>query len=400
MKPQMLGLPVRKSKDIAAILKKDSITNLVRKEFPSAFLAGGYIRDLLLGKSSNDRDYVVRGKPDYEKIKRLSRSLGGSFFILKNLARLVLKDQEVDITFTDESIERDIGKRDFTINSLAWSPEQGIIDLHGGLKDIKRRVIRVISRDNIRSDPVRILRAYRLAAETNCTIDPLTRKVLSELKVMLRATARERLTSELIRLLNLEQPDRYLRMAIDDKILQLILDVNENSIINNFKIYKKLSVFYKKNKIHMPEIALSQGINGLGFLRLVCLSYKKKRWLIKLSRKNQRLLEALHRLLSKWSPETFKDKKRLFELYYSIKDFPEGLGFLLSSRRLLKEAQRFKEVLNNPLIRGLDIIKNSDIKSKHIGIVLRRLWQLQFCGKIRTKEDAMREFHKLKRELR
>lgn len=400
MKPQMLGLPVRKSKDITAILKKDPITNLVRKEFPFAFLVGGYIRDLILGKSSNDRDYVVTGKPDHEKIKRLSRCLGGSFFVLKNLVRFVLEDQEVDITFTDESIETDLRKRDFTINSLAWSAEQGIIDLHGGLKDIKRRVIRIISRDNIRSDPLRILRAYRLAAEIKCSIDPLTRKVLSGLRDMLKAPAKERLTSELIRLLNLKQPDRYLKMAIDDKILQLILGVVNDDIINNFKMYKKLNAFYQKNKIYMPQIIFSQGLRELGFLRLVCLSHKKKTWLIKLSKKNQRLLEAFHGVLSVWSPEIFLDKERLFELFYDIKDFPEGLGFLLSKRRLLKEAKRFKEVLKNPLIKGLDILKSSDITSRHIGVILRRLWALQFSNKIRIKEDALRELHKLKRELR
>ncbi|MFN3739990.1 MAG: hypothetical protein ACK4TF_04880 [Thermodesulfovibrionales bacterium] len=400
MKPQMLGLPVRKSKDITAILKKDPITNLVRKEFPSAFLVGGYIRDLLLGKSSNDRDYVVTGKPDYEKIKKISKSLGGSFFTLKNLARFVLKDQEIDITFTDETIERDLCKRDFTINSIAWSPQDQIIDLHGGLRDIKRRVIRIISSDNIRSDPLRILRAYRLAAENRCSIDPLTRRVLSGLRVLLKTSAKERVTSELIKLLNLEQPDRHLKVAIDDKILQVILDIKEADIINNFKKFKKLSVFYKKNKAYMPEITFSQRINELGFLRLVCLSYKKKKWLIKLSKKNERLLEAFHKVLSVWRPEFFQDKKKLFEVFYDIKDFPEGLGFLLSNRRLLKEAKRFKETLKNPLITGLDIVKGSDIKSRHIGILLKKLLALQFSGKVRTKEDALREIHKLKGALK
>lgn len=383
-----------------SILKKDSITHLVRKEFPSAFLVGGYIRDLILGRSSNDRDYVVTGKPDYEKIKRLSKSLGGSFFILKNLARFVLKDHEVDITFTDESLERDLSRRDFTINSLAWSPEEGIIDLYGGLRDIKRRVIRVISRDNIRSDPIRIIRAYRLAAQINGSIDSSTRKVLSELRFMLRVTAKERLTAELIKLLNLEQPDKYLRMAIKDKILQLILGVSETDIINNFKFYKRLNNFYKKNQDYMPHLISSQGLTDLGFLRLACLSYKKRAWLIKLSKKNQRLLEALHKVMSVYKPGILQNKERLFELLYDIRDFPEGPGFLLSSRRLYKEAQRFKEVMKTPLIRGLDIVKNSDIKSRHIGSILKKLWALQFSGKIRTREDGLRELERFKKRLK
>lgn len=396
MKSEMLDLPVRESSKVIEILRNDPVITLIKKEFPSFFLVGGYIRDLFLGRIANDRDYVVSGKLDRERIKRLSDQLGGSFFIIKNLARIVFEDKEIDITFTDEPLERDLSKRDFTINSLAWSPETGIIDLYGGLEDIKKRIIRAISRENLRADPVRILRAYRLAAEIKGSIEPSTRKALSELRFLLRTSAKERVTSEIIKLLNLEEPDRYIKMAIDDKILHVILDVSNKDINFNFKFYKKLTVFFRKYTKDLPLIPFSQGLSAIGFLRLLCLSYKKKNWLIKLSKRNQRLLEAFHNVIKKWRPELLRDREQLFLLFYELKDFPEGLGFLLSEKRLLREAQRFKEVMEKPLLTGLDIVKISDIKSRDIGVILKKLWALQFSGNIGTKEEALRELRRFK----
>lgn len=396
MKSEMLDLPVRESSKVIEILRNDPVITLIKKEFPSFFLVGGYIRDLFLGRIANDRDYVVSGKLDRERIKRLSDQLGGSFFIIKNLARIVFEDKEIDITFTDEPLERDLSKRDFTINSLAWSPETGIIDLYGGLEDIKKRIIRAISRENLRADPVRILRAYRLAAEIKGSIEPSTRKALSELRFLLRTSAKERITSEIIKLLNLEEPDRYIKMAIDDKILHVILDVSNKDINFNFKFYKKLTVFFRKYTKDLPRIPFSQGLSAIGFLRLLCLSYKKKNWLIKLSKRNQRLLEAFHNVIKKWRPELLRDREQLFLLFYELKDFPEGLGFLLSEKRLLREAQRFKEVMEKPLLTALDIVKISDIKSRDIGVILKKLWALQFSGNIGTKEDALRELRRFK----
>ncbi|MCX7794472.1 MAG: hypothetical protein N2257_08760 [Thermodesulfovibrionales bacterium] len=395
----MLKLPVREINSVIETLRNDPVDSLIRKELPSSFLVGGYLRDLFLGRIANDRDYVVIGKLDIEAIKKIAQQLGGSFFIIKNLARIVLDGKEIDITFTDDSIERDLSKRDFTINSLAWSPERGIIDIYGGLRDLKKRIIRAISKENLSSDPLRILRAYRLSAEIKGSIEPVTRDILKELRVLIKRPPAERLTSELIKLLNLENTDRYLKMAIEDKIFQLILGVNNRNINYNFRFCKKLTYFYKKNMFYVSS-NFDQDLNILGFLRLVWLSYKKGTWFLRLSKKNQRLINAFHRIIKRWSPEIFKDKKRLFEFFYEIKDLPEGLGFLFSDKRLLKEAQRFKKIMDKPLITGLDILKSCNIKSRQIGILLKKLLALQFSGKIKTKEDGFIELHRLKKKLK
>lgn len=400
MKSEMLSLPVRKEEEIVEILRNDPVTSLIKKLFPSAFLVGGYIRDLFLGRVARDRDYVVTGSLDREKVKKISEALGGSFFIIKNMTRIIVKNYEIDITFTDEPLEKDLSKRDFSINSLAWSTEQGIIDLHNGLRDIKKRLIRAISRENLCSDPLRILRAYRLAAEIEGSIEQGTRKTLSELRTRLMIPAKERITQEIVKLLNSEQPDRYIKMAIEDKILQLILGVSNNNIKNNFKIYRKFNVFYKKNEIFLPPFPFSQGFTACGFLRLVCLSYKKRSWLLRLSRKNLRLIDAFHRVMRRFSTEILHDKKRLFGLFYEIKDLPEAMGFIFSSRRLLREAQRFRQVIDNPLIRGLDIARDREINSKHIGFLLKKLLALQYAGELKTEDDALRELQRFKRRLR
>lgn len=73
---------------------------------------------------------------------------------------------------------------------------------------------------------------------------------------------------------------------------------------------------------------------------------------------------------------------------------------MLSEKRLIKEAQRFKELIKKPLITGIDIVNIGDVTSGDIGIILKKLWALQFSGKIRTKDDAMKELHRFSRRLR
>ncbi len=410
MKYKMLNIPggdklLPEYKKILNAIKKDPITAFVIREFPDIYLVGGFIRDLLAGIESKDRDYVVIGPVELHKIKRLAERLGGSFFVLKNLVRIVITEDspfhgEIDITFTSDPIEIDLSKRDFTINSLAWSSKDGIIDPYRGLKDIKKRVVRLISKDNILSDPIRILRAYRMAAEIDGKIERQTRQVLSGLRAHLRSSSPERITSELAKLLSLENPSKHIKDGIDDKVFSVIMDINSTKLNQNFKLFQKLTNFYIKNKDIFPHEKVSQGFSRLGFLRLVCLSYKKGDWLIRLSKKNQKRLDSLHRAIRRIKPETLKARDKLFDLFYEIKDYPEDIAFITGNKRLLKEAERFRNCLSRPFVRGIDIAKNKDIQSKHIGELLKKLLKLQYAGRIINREEALIELNKLKNKLK
>lgn len=399
MKPQVLSIPGRDTERITELLKKDLITALVKKEFPISYLVGGFLRDMILGQTTKDRDYVVIGSMNIPRIKRLADKLGGKFFVVKNLARIVLKDKsEIDITFTEDPIETDIAKRDFTINSLAWSDKTGLIDLFGGLNDIKKRTIRALREENIIADPVRILRAYRMAAEIGGVIELLTRRSLVRLRGLIKNSSKERITAELFKILNLKDPLKYLRMALDDEILSEILAVSNQDLDKNFKLFKKLNDFYRKNFFLFPTDPYSQGLSVIGVLRLSALSYgwKRDKSLLSLSRKNLKRLEDIHQAMKKIQVVKGVRIKRefVFDLFYEIKDSPHDLGLILGSKRLLREAERFKEVLKRPVITGAEIAGLGDIKKDEISHFLRYILRLQYLGKIRNKKDAMTELGK------
>src|SRR4030042_765429 len=107
-------------------------------------------------------------------------------------------------------------ERDFTINAIAWSPDSGIIDPYKGIEDIKRRRISSLSEKNFKADPLRMLRAYRFAAELNGSIEDKTRRSIKTLYNKIKKVSPERITFELFNLLNSENPTRYLNMALND----------------------------------------------------------------------------------------------------------------------------------------------------------------------------------------
>ncbi len=158
--------------DISAInrkIKSDKYNSIILKSKKNLdiYIVGGYVRDILLGREGPDRDYAIRG--DYSNfLKNIASRVNGKIFTIgkKNFHRIALKNGlMLDFMPVDNNIEHDLSVRDFTINSLAWSPERGIIDLHNGIDDLVKKTIRMVKIENLQNDPVRIVRAYRFADE-------------------------------------------------------------------------------------------------------------------------------------------------------------------------------------------------------------------------------------------
>ena len=93
----------------------------------------------------------------------------------------------------------DIRRRDFTINALFWDPNQPdeVIDLVGGIADIREGIIRAISKQAFIDDPLRLLRAFRFASMLNFKIEPTTETWLKEERSRIKKVAAERVTFEL-----------------------------------------------------------------------------------------------------------------------------------------------------------------------------------------------------------
>lgn len=176
------------------------------------YLVGGALRDSLLGRSSDDFDFAVSGS-GLQFAEAVARSVRSRLVVLSrpdDEARVVVSGLTLDFNgIGDRGIESDLARRDFAINAIAaeLTPDGlgPLIDPRGGQGDIKRRVIRPVSDASLAGDPLRLLRAFRLAAELGFTVDPAVFELGRH--VSLKGTAPERIGAELLRVM--EQPGSH-----------------------------------------------------------------------------------------------------------------------------------------------------------------------------------------------
>jgi tRNA nucleotidyltransferase/poly(A) polymerase len=170
-----------------------------------AWLVGGAVRDALLGRETLDFDLAVDG--DVRAMAReFGRRAGGHAFQLSEefgAWRVRAHDQlwQVDLTpLMGETLAQDLGRRDLTINAIAKELLPGpsdLIDPCGGVADIEARRLRSVGPASFTSDPLRVLRLARIAAELGFTPDPETLRLASESAPALTAVAAERVFAEL-----------------------------------------------------------------------------------------------------------------------------------------------------------------------------------------------------------
>src|SRR5918911_1697583 len=187
-----------------------------------AYVVGGAVRDLLLGIAPMDFDVATDARP--EQVKPLFRRaliIGRRFRLVhvmlgsETVEVSTFRAADPDIAEKDEhgrvlrdnvfgTQAEDARRRDFTINALYFDPaSEEVVDFHGGIADLKKRVLRVIGdpATRYREDPVRMLRAVRLAAKLGLTLDPATREPIRELAPLMERVPPARLFDEMLKLL-------------------------------------------------------------------------------------------------------------------------------------------------------------------------------------------------------
>lgn len=204
------------------------------------WLVGGALRDALAGRSTADLDFVYAGSARALS-GRLARRLGGSRIVLdeeKRIYRVVthLKHRKtawcLDIApLHPDGIEADLKSRDFTLNALAWplgpGPVRGdaLLDPCGGVGDIARGRVRHIEAANLDADPLRLLRAYRIAAELGFHVAKKTVAAVRRRAALSDRPAPERRRVELLRLL--AAPDAGTRLRELDHARLLVRQIPE-----------------------------------------------------------------------------------------------------------------------------------------------------------------------------
>ncbi|MGB9741929.1 MAG: CCA tRNA nucleotidyltransferase [bacterium] len=179
----------------------------------ACYLVGGALRDILLNREPHDFDFAVAGS-GIEFAREFARRIRGKLVVLSESddeARVVYR-KKVILDFNgigSGPIDLDLRRRDFTINALAWElPDGGaLIDRFRGMEDLKNRIIRPVTQDSLAQDPLRLLRAFRLAGELGFTVAEEVE--VQGQRLSLARTAPERIGMEFIRILEAPSGTRF-----------------------------------------------------------------------------------------------------------------------------------------------------------------------------------------------
>ncbi|GAX42485.1 polynucleotide adenylyltransferase region [Tolypothrix sp. NIES-4075] len=191
----------------------------------TAYMVGGAVRDRILGRSREylDLDFVL--SCDAVKVARkIAKHHKAGFVLLdpqRQIARVVFPEATVDFAQqSGESIETDLYRRDFTVNAIAYNPHtQEIIDPLQGCADLERRLLRMISPANLKDDPLRLMRAYRQAAQLGFTIETDTHIAIRSLASHITEVAAERVRVEINYLLLNSHSTPWITYAWEDNLL-------------------------------------------------------------------------------------------------------------------------------------------------------------------------------------
>lgn len=188
-----------------------------------AYVVGGCVRDSILGKTPSDWDITTSARPEQVKAlfpKTIDTGIKhGTVTVMMGKEGYEVTTYRIDglyedhrrpsdVTFTD-NLKEDLMRRDFTINAMAYNDEQGLIDLFGGMKDLKGQVIRCVgvADDRFEEDALRMLRAVRFAGQLNFKIEQGTRNAILVHHDNLKDVSAERIQMELLKLLISDHPE-------------------------------------------------------------------------------------------------------------------------------------------------------------------------------------------------
>lgn len=379
-----------------------------KKIAQNSYLVGGTIRDFFLNRELKDLDFAIDGD-SIKLAKDFSRSIQGSFVLLDEdfaIGRIVKNNITIDFSkLRGDSIESDLSDRDFTINAIALNlASKTIVDPFEGLKDLKSKIIRMVKEENLRNDPLRILRAYRFHATLGFEIEEETRNALRRNSHFIKRTARERIKEELWKILSIDESLKSMSIMIEDNIFRAIFKSSELLPLKTYLLSVKIIEEILKN----PKKVFSNCKN-LSSSQIICLKFASffdfqapsliKQ--IKPSKKEEKLVEKIVE-----SGNRIKKVENLLDKVSFIRDFEAilypALIYGLSKDPLAygrawfyREIEEFyrKIYLKNkkklPLIKGVDILALGFEPSELIGEIIQRIEFLTLAGKISTKTQAL-----------
>lgn len=252
-----------------------------------AYLVGGCVRDFLMGRKPSDFDVTTSAKPNRieeifsdQRLITLGKNYGTvGIFVKGELVEVTsfrADGQYVDgrhpssIQFS-KSLEEDLKRRDFTINSMAMDLDGKLVDIFSGQEDIKNKVIRTVGNAEKRfeEDKLRMLRAVRFANRFSFTIEKNTFSAIRKMASQIKQVSNERIQQEINKILLSDDPARGIELMLETGLLKEIfpelistVDYNQINPYHNKTLFKHLLCVLNKvpKKLHLRLAALFHDI--------------------------------------------------------------------------------------------------------------------------------------------
>lgn len=196
-----------------------------------ALAVGGCIRNLIMGEEARDWDITTKATP--EEISRAFKEFKvvptgkkfGTLTVVINHINYEVSNFKKNKSAPTTNLFEDLRHRDFTINALAWKDGEGVIDYFNGLEDIKQKIIRGVENPckRMEEDPLRMLRAVRLACELDFKIDKATLQAIERNSSLIKKVSPERIRDEFIKILLSNYPRRGFNLLHRLGLLRFIM---------------------------------------------------------------------------------------------------------------------------------------------------------------------------------
>ncbi len=205
-----------------------AVLHRLRKSGFEAYMVGGCVRDMLMGRRPNDWDICTSALPEQvEGLFPRTHPTGlkhGTITVVSDGRPLEVTTFRTDGYYIDHrrpesvsfvpDLNEDLKRRDFTVNAIAMGPDGELRDPFGGLKDIERRIIRCVGKpeERFNEDSLRMLRALRFSATLGFELDKTTYAAIKKLSPLTGDLAAERASAELLKTLTSQQPEKVADM--------------------------------------------------------------------------------------------------------------------------------------------------------------------------------------------
>lgn len=359
-----------------------------------AFLAGGCVRDALLGIMANDLDVATDANPEViEDLFEKTVSVGKVFGVMRVLVQGA--DIEVATFRTDgdykdgrrpenihfSSPQEDARRRDFTVNALFYDlSAQKVLDFVGGEADLRAGLLRAVGdpQKRFEEDHLRLLRAARFSAQLNFNLEAKSFSAVCEMAEKVKTVSGERIRDEMTKLLKARWPEKGLKVMVESGMMEALFPFRLRD--NTWAYLPEAREPWQNLALFLRQAEESELKSALDLLRLS-------------ARERKAIEEAWYFWRQPTAFFSMNQGRKLMRLPR------EGLRFALScvqadlSQRsveiadLLKQWEAWGQELPRPLLGGEDV--KGRLFGKAIGNCLEQAYELQLEGKLKHREEAL-----------